>query len=147
MAASPSAVAACRTNGWLAFVTNIKVTGDLKHWIGRIVLGGDEAAERHFFGGLGLHENMSLVGQSNSNLWFTSWEKLPENGGPVGWGGWWRDDDVKQDQWSVPFLFAGYQQRVLHLFHGSAQPVTFRLEVSDGRGEWRKLTDVVVPPK
>ena len=141
----PARFSASDTSGLRPLGAFLKITGDFTHWNGRIVFGCDDAAKNTFFSGLGLRTDMELVGQSNSNLWFTTWENLAQNSQPVGWGGWWRDDDVKQDQVSVPYLFHGYKQRVLHLSHRSAQPITFRLEVSDGRGAWRKLTNISVP--
>jgi hypothetical protein len=123
----------------------LKVTGDFTDYNGRIVFGCDDAARLHFLAGLGLHRDMNVVGQSNSNLWFTTWDDLFTKGQPVGWGGWWIDDDVAAGQASVPFLFHGYQQRVLHLSHGTGHDVSFHLEVSDGRGEWQSLTAVTVP--
>jgi hypothetical protein len=141
----PPGFCATDTSGLRPLGAYLKVTADFTHWNGRVVFGCDDAAKNQFFSGLGLRPDMDLVGQSNSNLWFTSWENLRRNSLPVGWGGWWRGDDVKQDQVSVPYLFHGYAKRVLHVSHRSARAVTFRLEVSDGDGAWRKLTDMSVP--
>jgi hypothetical protein len=141
----PVGFSAADASGLRPVGSYLKVTGDFTDYNGRIVFGCDDAARLHFLAGLGLHRDMNLVGQSNSNLWFTTWDDLFTKGQPVGWGGWWMDDDVAAGQASVPFLFHGYQQRVLHLSHGTGHDVSFHLEVSDGRGEWQSLTTVAVP--
>ncbi len=123
----------------------LKITGDFTDYDGRIAFACDDAARSHFLAGFGLHDNMNLVGQSNSNLWFATWDELHTKGRPLGWGGWWSDDEVAAGEPSVPFLFHGYKQRVLHLAHRADHEVTFTLETSDGRGEWRPLGDVIVP--
>ncbi len=134
------------TSGLRPIGSYLKITGDFTDYNGQIVFACDDAARSHFLAGLGLHRDMDLVGQSNSNLWFTTWDELSTKGQPVGWGGWWQGDSVRRDQPSVPFLFHGYEQRVLHLIHGADQPVAFHLEVSQGDGLWQPLETVSVPP-
>jgi hypothetical protein len=52
---------------------------------------------------------------------------------------------VKAGATSEPFLFSGFAKRSLHLAHGSAEPVTFSLEVDfKGDGQWTKLREVAV---
>jgi len=136
---------AADTSGLRPIGAYLRVTADFTDWNGRIVFACDDAAKSHFLPGFGLHTDMDLVGQSNSNLWFTTWDDLHRKGRPVGWGGWWLDDAVTAGEPSVPFLFHGYRQRVLHLAHDARHDVTFALEVSDGRGDWRPLAGVTVP--
>ncbi|MDZ7619498.1 MAG: hypothetical protein U1E05_21065, partial [Patescibacteria group bacterium] len=138
---------ATNTAGLKPLGSYLKISGDVAHFNGRIVFGCDDAAKSHFLPGLGLHADMDLAGQSNSNLWFTTWDELSAKGQPVGWGGWWTDDRVTGGQPSVPFLFQGYRQRVLHLSHGGDHDVAFTLETSDGNGEWRVLDTVTVPAR
>ncbi len=133
------------TSGLRPIGAYLKITGDFTDFDGQIVFACDDAARSHFLAGLGLHGDMNLVGQSNSNLWFTTWDDLHTKGQPAGWGGWWRDDAVAGGQPSVPFLFHGYEQRVLHLAHETDQDVTFQLEVSGGNGVWQPLDTVTVP--
>lgn len=141
----PIGFRAADTSGLRPIGSYLKVTADFTDFNGRIVFACDDAAKSHFLAGFGLHGNMDLVGQSNSNLWFTTWDDLHAKGRPAGWGGWWLDDAVMAGRPSVPFLFHGYRQRVLHLSHSANHSVTFALEVSDGRGDWRNLTSVTVP--
>jgi hypothetical protein len=58
----------------------------------------------------------------------------------------WQRDRVSENTPSDPFLFAGYQQRVLHLAHGSPKPVHVEIEVDEtGAGNWRTLEMLEVP--
>lgn len=141
----PVGFCAADTAGLKPIGSYLKMTADFTDWNGRIVFACDDAAKSHFLAGFGLHDDMDLVGQSNSNLWFTAWDDLHSKGAPVGWGGWWSDDTVVAGRPSVPYLFGGYRQRVLHLWHGANHDVTFALETSDGRGDWRTRTRVTVP--
>ncbi|MDY0168375.1 MAG: hypothetical protein RBS80_17635 [Thermoguttaceae bacterium] len=143
----PAGFRAEDTSGLLPIGSYLKITGDFTDHDGRIVFACDDAAKSHFLPGLGLHKDMDLVGQSNSNLWFATWDELHAKGQPAGWGGWWINDAVAAGKPSVPYLFHGYRQRVLHLSHGADHDVTFALETSDGRGTWQPLTTVTVPAK
>ena len=143
----PVGFRAADTSGLRPIGSHLKITGDYTDWNGRIVFGCDDAAQAHFAPGVGLHANLDLVGQSNSNLWFASWEDLHTRGAPVGWGGWWSGDAVEAATPSVPYLFHGYSQRVLHLAHTTGHDVAFALEVSDGRGDWTPLATLTVPPQ
>ena len=84
-----------------------------------------------------------LIGQSNSNLWFTTWEGLKAAGRPAGFGGPWVRDDVRANTPSAPYLLAGYTQRMLHLSHASPQAVKFTIEI-DARGDdhWTTYKDI-----
>ncbi|MCL4678151.1 MAG: hypothetical protein KJ017_06110 [Alphaproteobacteria bacterium] len=135
------------TSGLRPIGSYLKITGDFTGYDGRIVFACDDAAKAHFHAGLGLDGDMEVVGQSNSNLWFTNWDDLFTKGEPAGFGGWWTNDAVAGGQPSVPFLFHGYRQRVLHLSHGIAHDVSFHLETSDGRGSWQSLATVIVPAR
>lgn len=135
------------TSGLRPIGSYLKITGDFTGYDGRIVFACDDAAKAHFHAGLGLDGDMEVVGQSNSNLWFTTWDDLFTKGEPAGFGGWWTNDAVAGGQPSVPFLFHGYRQRVLHLSHGSGHDVRFHLETSDGRGSWQSLATVTVPAR
>ena len=77
------------------------------HWNGRLILASDDAS---------IMQN-PMVGQSQSNLWFGSMEQLPGFGPRSGWGGPWDMDAVAANEPSDPFLFAGFERRVVHLAH------------------------------
>ncbi|CEL95492.1 unnamed protein product [Vitrella brassicaformis CCMP3155] len=96
-----------------------------------------------------------LVGQSNSNIWFVSPQKLlsGEVGGPREGGGavWLNEPPTtdpldfatsgdEKDGVSVPFLFAGYERRMVHVSHNSPHALLFTFEVDKaGDNKWEAL--------
>lgn len=120
--------------------SHLKITGDFARWEDQIVFGCDDNALSRF----GSQE--ALSGQSQSNLWFTTWDQLKDNGNPYGWGGPWVYDDVREGEVSEPFAFSGYNNKQLHLSHSNTHPITFKLEIDkDGRDSWETLTEIEVP--
>ena len=81
----PKTFSASNTGGIRPLGTYLKITGDFCPWHDRIVFGCDDAS---------LMGN-PLLGQSQSNLWFTTWDDLPTHGRPAGFGGPWVEDAVK----------------------------------------------------
>jgi hypothetical protein len=137
----PKSFSSTNTAGIRPIGDYLKITGDFCPWkVGgrdQIVFGCDDAS---------IMEN-PLALQSQSNLWFSSWDGLSRCGRPAGFGGPWVDDPVKAGEPSEPYLLAGYSQRVLHLSHDSDQPVTFTIETdADGHGKWTQYQAVTVPP-
>jgi hypothetical protein len=142
----PATFAAGKTGGLRAIGDYLKITADFAPWNGRIVFGCDDTAKAGFAGS-GVGDTMNrLNGQSNSNLWFTTWDDLAHKGRPAGFGGPWVKDDVKANAPSEPYLLAGYAQRMVHLAHRSEYPVTFTMEVDkSGDGHWTTYQTVTVP--
>lgn len=115
----------------------LKITGDFAPWNGRIVFGCDDAS---------IWDN-PLLGQSQSNLWFSTWDNLHTCGRPAGSGAVLLNDVLAAGTPSAPYLFAGYSQRVVHLAHATSEPVTFTLEIdADGKGSWQPYQSITVPP-
>lgn len=132
----PLGFAADRTAGLRPLATYLKITGDFCHWQDRIVFGCDDAST---------FAN-PLVNQSQSNLWFTTWDKLRDAGPRAGYGGVWVHDAVEAGRPSDPLLIAGYAHRVIHLLHQSEHPLTFTLEIdAAGDGRWSPAATVTVP--
>jgi hypothetical protein len=119
----------------------LKILGDFEATRGWLIFGSDDSATNTFQDGPN-----PLVPQSHSNLWFVPPRLLSELGPREGSGGPWLKDDVLAGEPSLPYLFAGYDRRVLHLAHDASEPVTFKLEVDmGGTGEWQTLKSVTVP--
>jgi hypothetical protein len=60
---------------------------------------------------------------------------------------WWAAR-VKAGEPSDPYLMTGFDQKVLHLAHDSAEPVTFTVEVDFlGNGTWKPYQAFEVPGK
>ncbi|HBY59029.1 MAG TPA: hypothetical protein DEH78_04360, partial [Solibacterales bacterium] len=128
--------------------TYLRVVGDFARWGERLVLGCDDTAMNEFYNVRRAKGKIAGPGQSQSNLWFLDPARLSQLGPPIGRGGVWIRDDVKAGVASEPYLFSGYDHRLLHLAHQSAGEVTFRLEVDRaGNGTWAPLRDVTVPSR
>ena len=138
----PKTFSAANYGGIKPLGAYLKITGDFTAWNDRIVFGCDDLAKSDFKS----TGNNPLSLQSQSNLWFTTWENLAHNGRAAGWGGPWQGDAIKGSSASVPYLFGGYSQRVVHLAHTEATAVTFTLETDvDGSGKWSAVGKVEVP--
>lgn len=118
----------------------LKITGDFARFQDQLVFGCDDAAKNRF------DQGENLVGQSQSNLWFTHWDSLKNLGNPYGYGGPWVHDTVEAKQPSDPFGIANFSNRQLHLSHENGGIVNFNLEIDrTGEGNWEQLTSVSVP--
>lgn len=138
----PKTMSAANYGGLKPIGTYLKITGDFCAWNDTIVFGCDDLAKSDFRN----TGSNPLSLQSQSNLWFTKWENLAHNGRAAGWGGPWQNDAVKAGAPSVPFLFGGYAQRVLHLANGDAQAINVNIEIdADGTGKWSAYKSIPVP--
>lgn len=137
----PKTFSAANAGGLHPLGDYLKITGDFAPWTvdgkEQIVFGCDDSS---------VMQN-PRAGQSQSNLWFATWDDLTKCGRPAGFGGPWVGDSVMAGQPSVPYLFGGYTGRVLHLSHKSDQPVTFTIETdADGKGQWKPAGELVTVP-
>lgn len=124
----------------------LKVIGDFARWGDRVVLGCDDTAKSEFLNKRAAKGKLAAPGQSQSNLWFIEPAQLDHLGPVLGRGAVWLNDAVKQNTPSDAFLFSGYDERLLHLTHDAAAPVTFTLEVDrTGDGTWIELRRLAVP--
>lgn len=134
----PQTFSASNTAGLSPIGSYLKITADFAPWNGRIVFGCDDAS---------FWDN-PLLGQSQSNLWFSTWDNLRTCGRPAGSGAVLLNDVLAAGTPTVPYLFSGYSQRAVHLAHTSAEPVTFTLEIdADGRGNWQPYQSISVPTR
>ncbi|MGM0488285.1 MAG: hypothetical protein ACQESR_16170 [Planctomycetota bacterium] len=126
-----------KTGALRPIASHLKITADFCRWRDSIVFGCDDTA---------ITGGNQFVNQSQSNLWFADWEKLADAGRPAGWGGVWVHDRVEADSPSLPFHFAGYSRRMLHLTHGADKPVAFSIELDRrGGGNWSAHETITVP--
>jgi len=80
-------------------------------------------------------DNNPLGGQPQAGLWFGKTDDLWSFGKPQGWGGPWRNSEVRAGEASEPFLFTGFQNKVLHL--KTDRTAEIRIEVDFlGNGSW-----------
>ncbi len=142
----PKTFTAKNTAGIRPRSTYLKVIGDFCKWNDRLVFGCDDTAKSAFLNTTIGDDFLASPGQSQSNLWFTPPATLDSLGPAIGRGAVWLREDVKAETPSDPFLFAGYQRRILHLSHKSGQAVEFTLETDSlGDGNWQTLRKVTVP--
>src|SRR3546814_578240 len=126
----------------------LKVVGDLTRWGGGLVFGCDDSAQREFLNKRKAKGDIEGPGQSNSNLWFTSYALPDELGPTTAEGAVWMAEEVTPDTPSEPFLFAGWAKRMAWLHNESDHDVKVTFEVdAQGTGEWTTLNSVNVPAK
>jgi hypothetical protein len=137
----PRGFSATRSSGIRPLSSYLKILGDFDAMRGWLILGADDSATSTFQDGPN-----PLVPQSHSNLWFLSPRQLTQFGPREGSGGPWLNDAVTAGEPSTPYLFAGYDRRLLHLAHTATSPVDFTLEIdADGNGQWQTLQTIQVP--
>jgi len=113
---------------------HLRVIPDYITWRGLLVLAGDQTD--------------NAVGQPQSNLQFIAIDDLWKWGKPSGWGAVWREQDIKANQVSAPFLMNGFDKKVIHISHETSKPVTFKIEVDIlGNGNWLLYKNISVPVK
>lgn len=111
---------------------HLRVIPDFVYWRGMMVLAGDQVD--------------NAVGQPQSNLLFTNIDDLWKWGKPSGFGCVWREEDVKANISSDPYLMNGFDKKVVHFRHSAGKPVSFRIEVDLlGDGKWSEYKVIDVP--
>ena len=112
----------------------MKVIGDFTRWNDRLVFGCDDSAKSEFLNKRKVKGGIDSIGQSQSNLWFTSPE-TPDKLGPAhASGAVWLHESVKAGDLSDSFLVAGWKHRsVWHIDH--ANGTSKRVEIT-GDDEW-----------
>ena len=142
----PKAFSAANSAGLAPRSTYLKVIGDFCRWGDRVVLGCDDTAKNEFINTDSIKGKVSPPGKSQSNLWFVDPSRLDTCGPALGRGAVWLEDAVKAGEPSEPYLFSGFAYRSLHLSQGSAEPISFLIEVDvRGDGSWKRLREVAVP--
>lgn len=125
----------------------LKVIGDFTRWNDQLVFGCDDSAQKEFLNKRKAKGNIEGPGQSNSNLWFTSFTKPDELGPATAEGAVWVKESVKANEASEPFLFAGWVNRMGWIKNEGKQPVTFTFEVDEtGSNKWKTLKSVTINP-
>jgi hypothetical protein len=128
--------------------TYLRVVGDFARWGDRVVFGSDDTARSEFTNTRLAKGKIAAPGQSQSNLWFVEPSRLDRLGVPIGRGAVWIREDVRAGEPSEPFLFSGFDRRMVHLAHDSDAAVRFTFEVDRaGDGHWSRLRSVAVPAR
>ena len=132
----PKSFSSANTSGIRVRSAYMKVIGDFTRWNDRLVFGCDDSAKSEFLNKRQVKGGIDSVGQSQSNLWFTS-PDTPDKLGPAhASGAVWLHDSVKAGDEADPFLVAGWKHRSLWLVdHVSGE--SKRLDVTDD--EWLRV--------
>jgi hypothetical protein len=113
----------------------LRTVTDYSIWDNQLVLSSQETS---------WHGIQKYVpGQPNSNLIFTSMDKLKRKGPIVGWGGVWRDDYVSANDPSDPLSINHFQHRTLHLYQTGTPSATVKIEVDErGNNQWKTVESI-----
>lgn len=125
----------------------LKVIGDYTRWNNQLVFGCDDSAQKEFLNKRKAKGDIEGPGQSNSNLWFTSLSKPDELGPATAVGSVWAKEEVKANEISEPFLFAGWANRTSWIKNDGHESITFTYEVDkDGTNSWEAIKSATVSP-
>ncbi|MFT7036423.1 MAG: hypothetical protein ACJA2S_004952 [Cyclobacteriaceae bacterium] len=118
----------------------LKVIGDFARWNDQLVFGCDDSAQKEFLNKRKVKGNIEGPGQSNSNLWFTSFEQPDQLGPNTAGGAVWLNDKVIAGEKSEPFLFAGWDKRTAWIHNDGDQKIQLIFEVDkSGTNQWSSL--------
>lgn len=101
--------------------SHLRMVPDFCSWRGLLVLAGNQVTP--------ISDSNLLAGQPQSGLWFGKTDDLWGFGKPQGWGGPWWETPVQAQVPSDPYLMAGFDKKVLHLYHDGRKPIEFKVEV------------------
>lgn len=118
----------------------LKVIGDYTRWNDQLVFGCDDSAQKEFLNKRKVKGGIEGPGQSNSNLWFTDLNQPDELGPNTASGAVWIGEEVKANQPSEPFLFAGWPERSAWVHNQGNETLELTFEVDKkGNGKWAAL--------
>lgn len=125
----------------------LKVIGDYTRWNDKLVFGCDDSAQKEFLNKRNIKGGIEGPGQSNSNLWFTTFDQPDQLGPNTAGGAVWLSENVTAKQTSEPFLFAGWDSRTAWIANEGSGSTSFTFEVDKkGDGHWSTLKTVEVAP-
>ncbi len=140
----PDSFSTKNTSGIRPRSAYLKVIGDYARWNERLVFGCDDSAQKEFLNKRKAKGNIEGPGQSNSNLWFTSFDKPDQLGPATAEGAVWLREEITAKIPSEPFLFAGWDIRSCWI-NNEGQAATFTFEVDkNGTNDWSELKKVKV---
>ena len=123
----------------------LKVIGDFCSWNGRLVFGCDDTAHSEFLNKRKAKGGIAGPGQSQSNLWFTSFDQPSNTGTLDAVGSVWQQESVKAGSISEPMLVAGWNQALLWLGNEGDKNVKITIEIDKkGNGSYSKCQTVSI---
>lgn len=121
------------TKGIRPIASHLRYIPDFCSWNGQIVLATDESS---------IQGNI-LTGQPQSNLWFGKKKDFLNWGPATGYGAIWLKDSIATGTISDPYLFAGFDNRMVHIINHSSQSFSAVIQVDkEGNNQWTDLRNV-----
>jgi hypothetical protein len=134
----PSTFSYANSKGIRPVGSHLRYVPDFVYWNGSLVLATDETSI----------QGNPLAGQAQSNLWFGSYEDLSKWGPASGYGSIWVEDDVVANEPSLPYLFNGFAQRMVHLVNHSNVPIEITIEFDkEGDNNWSLFRKINLPAR
>jgi len=132
----PSTFSYANSKGIKPIGSHLRYIPDFVYWNGSLVLATDETSI----------QGNPLAGQAQSNLWFGSYEDLKEWGPASGYGSVWVEDEVMADEPSLPYLFNGFANRMVHLVNHGDEAVDIKIEFDkEGNNQWSLFRKITLP--
>ena len=131
----PESFSQANASGIKPIGSHLRYIPDFLSWNNMVVLATDETSI----------QGNPYAGQPQSNLWFGKREELANWGPKSAYGAIWLNDEVIAQQPSLPFLIAGFDNRILHLNNSDKILVTITIQVDeDGTGNWKELQTIAL---
>jgi len=123
----PSDFSSVNSKGIKPIGSHLRYVPDFIYWNKKIVLATDETSI----------QGNKLAGQAQSGLWMGSYEELSKWGPQSAYGSIWINDNVKANEPSLPFLFAGFDNKILHLINNGINNVKITIQFDkEGNNKW-----------
>jgi hypothetical protein len=123
----------------------LKVIGDYTRWNNQLVFGCDDSAQKEFLNKRKHKGGIEGPGQSNSNLWFTDFNKPDHLGPNTASGSVWLNEEVSENEISEPMLFTGWPIRTAWIQNAGTSDASFVLEVDkSGKGNWEEFKTIAL---
>jgi hypothetical protein len=123
----------------------LKVIGDFTRWNNQLIFGCDDSAEKEFLNKRKVKGDIEGPGQSNSNLWFTSFEQPDKLGPATAEGAIWINEETTKGIPSDPFLFAGWSKRCAWIYNQGKIKTEYTFETDKkGDGNWKVINKTTV---
>ena len=122
----------------------LKIVGDFCRWGDKVVLGCDDTAKNEFLNKRKAKGGIGAPGQSNSSLWFLGPKDFDTFGPAIGRGAVWQGEDVKAGAVSDPYMFDGYDHKMLFLKMDGEGSIGFEVD-RRGTGEWESVEKAPLP--
>jgi hypothetical protein len=131
----PASFSQTNASGIKPIGSHLRYIPDFLSWNNMVVLATDETSI----------QGNPYAGQPQSNLWFGKREELGNWGPKSAYGAIWLNDEVIAEKPSLPFLIAGFDNRILHLNNSDKTPVTITIQVDEkGTGNWKELQTIAL---